>query len=343
MVGSHPFCFPSSSETTVQELFNQLDRILQRGTSFVLTTHIGPDGDGLGSEVALALYLKSLNKKTAILNHSPLPPFYDFLNVDGVIAQYNDAVHRSLVASADVIMVVDTNHPDRVADIKGPILESKATKVIIDHHLDPDPFATLSVIDDHSAATGEIVFRFLSSHQGFKFSREIATALYTAIMTDTGSFRFPKTDGDLHRAVATLIDAGADPVRIYQEVYERATPGRLHLLGRTLDSLATTHDGQVAYLTIPRSAFLETGTTETDADKFAPYALSVAGVRIGLMFTELDGVIKISFRSKGDISINKLAREFGGNGHKNAAGARISNGTLSDIVSRVLDRAKRYL
>ena len=327
----------------MQQPFEQLDQVIQQGRNVVLTTHISPDGDGLGSELALAAYLKSRGKTTAILNHSALPSTYDFLDPEHVILQYNDAQHRSAIESADVILVVDTNHPDRLAGMKDIVLASKATKVIIDHHLDPDPFADLEVIDASAAATGLIIFQFLSSRKNFSLSKEIATALYVAILTDTGSFRFPKTDGTLHRAVASLIDAGADPVQIYQDVYERALLGRIRLLGMALQNLSTTHDGQVAYLTIPRSMFTETGTGEADTDNFAPYALGLNGVRIGLMFIETDEVIKISFRSKGDIWINKLAQEFGGNGHKNAAGARIAGGNLASVVTEVLEHSKRYL
>lgn len=327
----------------MQQAFEQLDQVIQRGRTFVLTTHISPDGDGLGSEVALAAYLKGLGKTVTILNHSALPSMYDFLDTGNAILQYDDALHRSTVESADVLLVVDTNHPDRLAGMKEAVLASKATKAIIDHHLDPDPFADFNVIDATASATGLIIFQFLSSRKNFSLSKEIATALYVAIMTDTGSFRFPKTDGTLHRAVASLIDAGADPVQIYQDVYERAPLNRVRLLGLVLSNLKTAHNGQVAYLTIPRSLFSETGTTEVDTDNFVPYALGLKGVRVGLMFTEMDGFVKISFRSRGDIWINKLAQEFGGNGHKNAAGARIAGGHLADVVKEVLEHSKRYL
>lgn len=327
----------------VQDSFRQLRQLVETKSTFVLTTHVNPDGDGLGSQVALASFLRGRGKKPFILNHSPLPSYYDFLNRNGDIVQYRRDLHESIVKSADVILMVDTNHPDRVGSVKDVMLASGAAKVIIDHHLDPASFASLAIIDDGCAATGEIVFRFLSTVPGFSFSREIATALYAAIMTDTGSFRFPKTDGDLHRAVGVLIDSGADPVQVYEDIYDRAPISRLHLLGRVLNDLKVTHGGQVAYCTIPRSAFTDTGTSEEDAERFVTYTLGIQGVRIGLMFTELDGVVKVSFRSKGDIWINKLAKEFGGNGHKNAAGARIPGGNLSTILTEVLEHSKRYV
>lgn len=190
---------------------------------------------------------------------------------------------------------------------------------------------------------GEILCEVLASFGQEAITPRAAHALYTAIMTDTGSFRFPKTDAKLHRIVAELIELGADPVLAYQQVYEQDSPNRLRLLGMTLSSISTAHDGKVAYLTITADMFSETGTNEADVERFVPYTLTLEGVQIGLMFTDLGDQIKISFRSKGDIPVNKLAQEFGGNGHKNAAGARVSAGNLQTVMKNVVSSAGKYL
>ncbi|MGH2568669.1 MAG: DHH family phosphoesterase, partial [Bacteroidota bacterium] len=194
-----------------------------------------------------------------------------------------------------------------------------------------------------SAATGEIVYRLLSHLGQNNFTTEAARALYTAIMTDTGSFRFPKTGPEIHRQVAHLLECGADPVAIYQQVYEQGSAGRLQLLGRALASLQTAHSGKVACMTVTRQMFQETGTSEEDTDNVINYTLTVKGVQVGLLFTELNEGMKISFRSKGNIWINKLAQEFGGNGHQHAAGARVPGGTVNELLPKVLERSKSYL
>jgi phosphoesterase RecJ-like protein len=162
-------------------------------------------------------------------------------------------------------------------------------------------------------------------------------------MTDTGSFRYQKTDSEVHTIVAHLLQAGADPVAIYEQVYECTSAKRLRLLGMTLANLQTKYNGKVAYITLTREMFEATGTTEEDTDAFVPYTLTIDGVQIGLMFSEMNNIVKVNFRSKGEIAVNELAKEFGGNGHKNAAGARISNVRLDEIVSLVLKRAGKYV
>ncbi|GJQ20046.1 MAG: DHH family phosphoesterase [Bacteroidia bacterium] len=321
----------------------QFTRLLENCTSFVLTTHISPDCDGLGSEMALGEFLTARGKRVTILNHSETPPPYRFLDPNGTIHRYHGDRHNSLLQGADVIVVLDTNQPDRLGSMADAVLASPAKKVVIDHHLEAHPFADLYLLDETAAATGEILCEVLTSFGQGAISRRTAHALYTAIMTDTGSFRFPKTDAKLHRIVAELIDLGADPVLAYQQVYEQDSPNRLRLLGMALSSISTAHDGKVAYLTITADMFSETGTNEADVERFAPYTLTLQGVQIGLMFTDLGDQIKISFRSKGDIPINKLAQEFGGNGHKNAAGARVPAGDIHTVMKNVVSSAGKYL
>jgi phosphoesterase RecJ-like protein len=317
--------------------------LLLNGRRFVLTTHMNPDGDGIGSEVALASWLRERGSDVAIINASPLPAVYRFLDPAGRIAMYEPARHDALVAAAGVIVVLDTNHPDRLSAMWQPVAASSAVTLCIDHHLDPDPFARHYVIDDDATSTGEIVYQILLRLQGRVLSPAVASALYCAIMTDTGSFRFPRVDPAIHRIAAHLLECGADPVRVYGEVYERWSRGRIHLLGETLRSLATEGGGAIAHVAITRRMLESTGTTEEDTDNFTTYPMSVEGVVIGVLFLELDRGVKISFRSKGDIPINELAREFGGNGHLNAAGARVGDGSLDDVRRRVITAAQKYL
>ena len=324
--------------------FEQFRSVLATSKNVVLTTHLNPDADGIGCELALASYLRSIGKQVSILNHSETPDNIRFLDVNHHVLHFDANQHSTLIKSADLICVLDTNHPDRIADLKPFVLESKAKKVCIDHHLEPGAFADLYILDEASTATGEIIFKLITYLDPKAITNEIADCLYAAIMTDTGSFRFPKTDPEIHRIIAKLIEAGADPTAIYQNIYDENTPQRLRLLGSVLSTLKTAHSGKVIYMTITRQMFADTGTSEMDTDAFVPYALSVQGAQIGLLFTELDkGAIKISFRSKRDIWINKLASEFGGNGHQHAAGARVHNANLEEVVRSVLEKAKQYI
>lgn len=321
---------------------DQLRHILDSSTRVTLTTHINPDGDGLGSQIAFAEALRARGKSVQIINDSETPPLYRFLDPTGSITRYVPGVHDDVLARSEAIIVLDTNHPSRLGSMADVVQRSPAQKIIIDHHVDAHDFADVYFLDERSAATGALVYHILTS-LGMPISSTSAQALYVAIMTDTGSFRFPKTDAALHRMVAELITLGADPVGAYQQVYEQDPPGRVRLLGMALAGIETAGDGAIAHMTVTSRMFKDTGTSEADVDRFAPFTLTIRGVRIGLMFTELEGLVKVSFRSKGDIAINKLAQEFGGNGHRNAAGARLPGRDLPGVIRDVLSRAVNYL
>jgi phosphoesterase RecJ-like protein len=323
--------------------FDTFRSLVESNTRFVLTTHVNPDGDALGTEVALASYLQSQGKQATILNFSATPDNYRFLEQIHPILQYDPEQHNFIIEFAEVIIVLDTNQLSRLIDMQPLVTSSQAFKVCIDHHLEPDDFADLFLLDDSTAATGVIIYRLLNYLTGRVISKDVAVALYTAIMTDTGSFRFPKTDPEIHKIIANLIQTGADPVQIYEHVYEQGALNRLQLLGMALANIQLTHDGKVAYIVITKEIFKMTGTSEVDTDAFVPYTLGIKGVQIGLMFSEWEDIVKINFRSKGDIWINELAKEFGGNGHKNAAGARIPHGNLEELVKQVLENSQAYL
>jgi bifunctional oligoribonuclease and PAP phosphatase NrnA len=326
----------------VQSPFDILKTYINSSSRFVLTTHVNPDGDGLGSEIALALYLKSKGKEVSIMNSSATPDNYLFLLQLHSILFYDPSIHAKSIEEADVLIVLDANHPDRLGSMKSSVLKSRAKKVCIDHHPESGAFADLYILDERSPATGEIIFNFLSQ-EGYTINHEIARALYVALMTDTGSFRYQKTDSEVHTITAQLLKAGADPAALYELIYEQNTLNRMQLLGMALENLQTMYDGKLAYMIITRTMFESTSTTEEDTDAFVPYTLAVENVQIGLMFSELDGVVKVNFRSKGPIPINELAKEFGGNGHTNASGARIAGGSLNKIVQQVLKHAGKYI
>jgi phosphoesterase RecJ-like protein len=334
---------PEDLPEGMKEACGEILLLFRTRQRFVLTTHVNPDGDGIGSEIALASWLRKRGKDVRVINHSALPASYRFLDPGGTVAEFDPPRDNPAIAGADVIVVLDTNHPDRLQSMKEAVLGSPALKICIDHHLDPEPFAHPVLIDENATSTGEILYRLLFREGDERPTAEIATGLYCAIMTDTGSFRYPRTGPITHTIVSRLIACGADPVRVYAEVYERWSTGRLHLLGEVLAGLRTELGGRLAHITITRQMLSRTGTSEEDTDNFTTYPMSVEGVRVGILFLEIEGGVKISFRSKGVIPINALAMEFGGNGHMNAAGARIDGGDTSDVRSRVLSAAGKYI
>ena len=323
--------------------FKNIEAIIRDRHDFVLTTHVNPDGDGIGSELALARSLRQLDKKATIINHNATPENYQWLDSHREIIQFVPERDGDTVLRAEVIFILDTNHPDRLRSLEPFVRRSKAEKIVIDHHLEPDSFAGHYVVDADATSTGEIIYRMLKEMRTITIDHDIAQALYTAIMTDTGSFRYPRTGPETHRIAAHLLEHGIDPTQIFVNVYENWTPGRMRLLGEVLDSMKTAYDGKLAYVVCTRKMFAATGTTEVETDNLTTYPMSIRGVTVGILFNELPDGVKISFRSKGSIPINELAKEFGGNGHRNAAGARLFNVKLEDAVQQVIESAEKYV
>ncbi len=322
---------------------NTLLRFLQQHQRFVLTTHVNPDGDAIGSEIALGLWLQAQGKTVHIINHSVTPFVYRFLDPDETIRVFDPGVDAATFDGADAIVLLDTNHVSRVMSIEPFFRKSPAMKICIDHHLEPEPFADFSVINPDATSTGEILYHFFQAASAGAVAPRIAQALYVAILTDTGSFRYPRVGAETHRMIARLIESGADPVELYNQVYNRWSPGRLRLLGEMLSRLETAYGGRLVYVTVTREMLKQTGTQEEDADNFTSYLMSMDGAVAGILFLELNKGFKISFRSHGDVPINELAQEFGGNGHKNAAGARWSDAVLSEVRDAVVAAAEKFL
>jgi phosphoesterase RecJ-like protein len=311
--------------------------------NFVITSHVNPDGDSIGSEIALYKYLIKQGKRVEVINYSKTPDNYIFLDSGKIIKQFDENLHKQLISNAEVILILDTNEYSRLRTMAPLIKESPAKKVCIDHHLGESNGFDYYYSDTDSPATGEILFKMFTLNGINNIDKEIAVPLYTAIMTDTGSFRFPRTDSETHQIIAKLIEAGADPVSIFGEVYDKSPLGRIKLLSRFLNNLKTAHDNKLAYANISVKDFEDTGTNVFDTEGFSHHLMSINTVQIGVIFTQTPRGVKISFRSKGDIYVNKLAKEFGGGGHMNAAGAWIDNGDMNKLTEEIISKSEKYL
>ena len=324
--------------------FQHLKEILLNNNSFLITTHVNPDADAIGSEIALYNILKELGKETYIINYSSMPYNLKFLDVDNRIQKYDEIRHQELFDLADVLVAVDYNRADRIVKMRNNFVDSKKIKICIDHHQEPEEFVDHYFIDMSYSATGQILYDLIKKTKIVNLSYSTALPIYAAIMTDTGSFRFERTTPQIHNIAAELLGYGVDPGDVFDKIYDQSKFGKIKLLGKALDSLKLYGmDKEIGYMILTRDMFVSTGAEEHDTDGFVNFSLSVEKVKIGLMFIELNEGFKVSFRSKGNIPVNKLAQEFGGGGHINAAGLRIFDKNLAEFLTIILERAEYYL
>lgn len=323
--------------------FKPLCEIIEGNQSFVLTTHVNPDADAIGSQVALYLMLKKLNKDIRLINFSVTPQNLLFLDFDDVIEHYSPDLHDEVILSSDVIFLLDLNQASRVVKMGEILKKADKPRICIDHHRDPDDLPNLFFTDDDASATSEILFRFLDETKIVEPDLQIATALYAGIMTDTGAFRYERTSPYTHHVASRLLEYNVDPNDVYESIFEKSNINRINLLGIALASLKMVYDGQLCYMEIRQKDLDSTGATESDVDGFVNYCMTIAGVKIGLLFFELNDGLKISFRSKGTIPINKLAGEYNGGGHFNASGARLYDKKIEEYIPKVIANAEKYL
>ena len=315
---------------------------LDRSRHVVLTTHVNSDGDGVGSEIALVHLLMALGKRVAIANPSPVPGRYAFLR-DPVAAydRTGDAVRA--LREADLFLVLDIADVGRLGHLGAPLAQRGIVTACIDHHLSPGSLPPgPRMVDAAAAATGELVYD-LAVTAGWPIPPQVAEALYVAMLTDTGGFRFANTAPRVLRVAASLLEHGVHPERVYEQVYATAPAGRLRLTAEVLDTLVVEPDVGLSWLTVPAGAIERYQTTADDLEGLAEMARSVQGTRMALLFRPLaNGNIKVSFRSVGDVDVSSFARGFGGGGHAKASGASLA-GTLDEVQRIVLGAARQLL
>jgi phosphoesterase RecJ-like protein len=318
--------------------------MLLASDSVVICTHIRPDGDAIGSQLALAHFLEAqgitahcINTDAAAPNLTWMPGAEALQTFDGSLAQ------RQLIDAADVIAIVDTNKLSRIGEVHTAVEASQAPRVLIDHHLEPEPGFDATFSRDTASSTGELIYELIAAHDATAIDEAIATNLYVAIMTDTGSFRYSSVTPRVHDIIADLLRRGdLSPEPIHSAIYDTRTFAGLRLLSRSLDTLRVRYDGFVSYMLITRQMLDAAEASTDDAEGFVNYPLSMRGVQAALLFTETAKGVKISFRSKGDVAINGWAKAFGGGGHRNASGVFIE-GALDEVVEAVIAAAPTHL
>jgi len=293
---------------------------------FVLTSHARPDGDAVGSALACCQVLRAMGKTADVVLHDGVPRIYRSLPFADEVLQ-SDRVAGTYQAA--IILECDSIHRTRLEGLEDHFLIS------IDHHISGRPFAHVNWIDPHAVATAEMVFR-LAREAGVRFSPEIATCLYTALMTDTGSFMFQGTNEHTFALARELVLAGADPAHCARGIYFAHSVAKIRLLGEALRNLSV--EGPVAYAWVTRRQMDLCGAIEEDCEGLVNYILSIGGVEVAAFFRELpDNRFRVSLRSKGKLDVAQVAATFGGGGHECASGCSV-DGPLAEAVCQVLLR-----
>jgi phosphoesterase RecJ-like protein len=309
---------------------------------FLLVSHIRPDCDALGSELGMAGILDALGKQVRIVNGQPTPPNYQFIDPQKRIKAINVDVQPAELADVEILMVLDTSAWAQLGPMADVVRASKSQKIVLDHHVSSDDLGAEQFKDVQAEATGRLVLQ-AAQQLGVKLTPEIATPLFAAIATDTGWFRFASTTGDTYRAGAALVDSGARPTAIYNSLYEQDSLARLNLMGRILARAKTELDGRLIHTAVAQDDFKATGALPPDTEDIINLTLNVRGTQVGVILVEQPGGdVKVSFRSRSQVDCSKLAEQFGGGGHKAAAGAFVK-GPLAEAQTKVLDAARSVI
>lgn len=326
------------------EAFKEL---LSSPQKIVITTHHKPDADALGSSLAMWNYLRQYNHDVTVITPSDYPKFLAWMHGNDEVIVYeenNQEKSAKLIAEADMIFCLDFSSLGRIHEMGPLVKESKATKVLIDHHLDPEDFADFVQWDIKSSATAELVYDLIELlGDKDKINVHIAECIYAGILTDTGSFRHPSTTKKVHMTIAELIHIGVDASRVQKLIYDNSSESRLRFIGYALyKKLVVLKELNTAYIVITGEELKRFNSVTGDTEGLVNYALSIEGIVMGAVIIERADAIKMSFRSVGEFSVNEFARaNFEGGGHKNAAGGK-SNLSLEETVKKFLDILPQY-
>ena len=315
----------------VHEVISAADRIM-------LSTHENPDGDGLGAECGLYYHLKEIEKDVKIINYSPLPEHYTFLNSNQIFECYDQNFHENWIKDVDLVIIFDVGDFVRTRTIVDAIKSHGLKTLNIDHHPHPDehPF-THNVVDLSAAATGCMVYDYLQIARTDPIAKKSFEGIYTAVMTDTGCFRYSNTDKKCYEIAIQCVETGVEIHKIYQSVYENNTKSRMRLMGELLTNLHYELDGNLAWFIITQEMMDLAHASKADVEGFTDMVRTIRGVEVALMIFEQNmESCRINFRSKGKFIVNDIAKSLGGGGHALAAGAVVS-GSLVDVKEKTVN------
>ena len=324
--------------------WNKVDEVISAAKKIFLTTHENPDGDGLGSEVALYHHLVEIGKDVKIINCSPTPKIYDFLNLDSCIETFKQASHLEWIKNADLAIVFDVGDFKRVREIKSLIKEYDIPVMNIDHHPHPDNHGfSYNIVDIKSAATGCMVRSYLNEARKRPLTKQMCEAIYTAVMTDTGCFKYSNTDTYCHSIAIECLEKGVDSNFIYQKIYENSSKTRISVLGEMISNIKYDLDGQFAWSIVTNDTMKKYQASKSDLDGFPDFLRSIQGVEVAFVIYEVNkDICRINFRSKGKFTVNNIAKFFGGGGHAFASGAVVKE-SLAKAENHIISNCKKML
>ena len=307
-----------------EQTINEVSKKIMEGKNFLVASHMNPEGDAIGSALAMAQGLKDLGKKVRVFFEDPIPEIYRFLPFNGEVIHKLDGQ-----VDYDTAVIVDCGGLDRIG--KGfQSFQKDVALINLDHHTTNTNFGEINLVDSGASATGEIVYDILKA-LSVKVSPEIALNIYVSIMTDTGAFRYSSTTPKAFEIASEMVRIGVKPWEVARRVYESYPEKKLRLLGDTLQTLKVSEDGSIASVYVDREMMERVNATKDLTDGFVNFPRSIAGVEVAFLIREISpGICKVSFRSKGTVDVAEIAAEFGGGGHHNAAGSTVE-GKLSEV------------
>ncbi len=315
----------------------QLKEQLSQPQKVVITTHHKPDGDAMGSSLGLYNYLIQKGHNVHVITPSDYPIFLHWLpnNSEVLIYPEQEARSKELISDADLIFCLDFNSLSRINEMGEFVALSAAKKIMIDHHLEPDSFDDFRHWDVTACSTAQLVYEFIVNlmEEPHLLNKDVANALYTGIMTDSGSFKYPTTTAEVHLIVAELIKKGAENSKIHRLVYDNSTESRLRFLGHCLTNrMEVFREFNAALVTVTKADLEQFKVSTGDTEGLVNYALSIVGIRLAALIIERPDKVKLSLRSTGDFPANEICKKyFNGGGHRNAAGGA-SDEPLATVV-----------
>ncbi len=312
--------------------------VLRNKNNFLITAHVNPEGDSIGSQLALYHILKKLGKKAVMVNHDRVPENLVFLPGTSEIK-----AELPFDFKAGTAVVLDCPVMERAGTVVAHLNEIDEI-VNIDHHISNEYFGDVNWVDAGASSVGEMLYR-LTREMGLSVDKDAAMAIYAAMVTDTGMFSYDNTTGETHIIAAELLKSGVSPKQMHGEIYEKRSASQVRLLGKALSTLRVEENGKLAYMALTRAMFAEEGVNSVSTDEFINYPRSVRGVSVAVFFKESvenPGAVNASFRSTGNVNVDTIASRFGGGGHQKASGCLVKGG-LDAAMEQVLDEVRKVL
>ena len=324
-----------------KDSFSKFKTLIAKSNNIVIVTHYNPDGDAMGSSLALYNYLIKTSKKVTVITPNEYPDFLHWLPGNNKVIAFTKQQKKAttIITKSDLIFTLDFNNLSRLETLGELIKTSEAKKILIDHHQQPDSYATLMYHDVTACSTCELIYEFINGLGGKKLiDKNIASCIYTGIMTDTGSFRFDSVTPTTHKILAELLTTGLKPSTVHSAIYDPYSQSRVKLLGYCLtEKMVVIPELQTAYMALSEKELKKFDYQKGDTEGIVNYPFSIKGITFCAFFTEGEDKIKISFRSKGKFDVNQFARKyFNGGGHINAAGGKSDVNDLQKTVDQFL-------